>query len=65
MCVVLIEVTIDFHKLKSKVRGSRAESPKILLNYKKLQICNLTTIELDREKILRTKHVQIIFYTVH
>lgn len=46
MCVVLIEVTIDFHKLKRKVQESWAESLKILLNYKKLQISNLTTIEL-------------------
>ena len=55
----------DFHKLKRKVHESRAESLKTLLNYKKLQICNLTTTELDREKNLRTKHVQVIFYTVH
>ena len=65
MCVVLIEFTIDFHKLKRKVHESRAESLKTLLNYKKLEICNLTTTELDREKNLRTKHVQVIFYTVH
>lgn len=55
MCVVLIEVTIDFHKLKRKVHESRAESLKTLLNYKKLQICNLTTIELDREKKFKNK----------
>lgn len=45
MCAVLIEATIDIHKLKRKVQENCAKTLKILINYKKLEIPSLRTTE--------------------